>query len=89
MSKFPEVDLILYMDIGCEFNSTSNAIARFYEYCNLALNTEGQAFELAQFEKDWTSSVTLIRLEEFMPENRQIASTILTIKSNQEGKRFI
>ena len=90
MEKMPTNSIIVYADIGCEFNNSVQAASRFQEYLNLVKTYGNLAFELPHKENDWTSSYTLDGLAS--DQNRQspqIAATVFMLKNDASNQNFI
>jgi hypothetical protein len=89
IKMFPEVQLILYLDMGCELQFNTFSKQRFQEYCRIALESGGLGFELQSFEKDWTSSHTLKRMGAISTLQNQVMGTVFIIANNNEGVNFL
>ena len=89
MERFPDSQVIFYLDAGCELNFNRVSERRFGEYCDIALSQGGLGFELAMLEKDWTSPVALKNMNATKSKNYQVIGTVLFIRNDKTGKKFI
>lgn len=89
MDIFPADSIIIYTDIGCEFNFSFRSNSRFNEYVDLAYTKGGLAFELPFLEREWTSLQALEQLNATKSQNRQISGTVIFIKNDTFGRKFV
>ena len=63
LERYPEIDVVIYLDAGCEINSTIEAKSKFSEYINELNRSNAIVFEMELQEKYWSSSMLIDFLE--------------------------
>ena len=90
LDKFPECDFVVYLDAGCEVNSTPRALERLDEYVKICDISEGLAFEIPFQEKAWTSDFVLRELQAMnLSETNQIAGGMFLLKNIPKNRLFL
>lgn len=85
---YPGLQLLVYLDAGCEINSSYQALSRFDEYVSIAENEGALAFELPLLEKNW-SHPSLLEKFKVHPEDKQIAGGILFFMNSELTKSVV
>lgn len=89
-----DFDILVYLDAGCSLNvSSSQAKQRFLEYCKLAVDSGGVAFQLQdQPEIHWNKMDTILairgRVDDVL-ESNQLVGGILVLNRSSETIELI
>ena len=90
MDSHPGAAGYIYIDAGCELNTTPKARERFNEYCNKAKSEGALAFELPFSVADWTHPSLIRRMDLSTHElGSQIAGGIIFLKNCQENRDLL
>jgi hypothetical protein len=88
LERFPDADGVLYLDAGCELNSSRASIARAIEYMETSQREGGLIFELPMLERNYTSSYVIDEIG--TSENGyQMAATVIFVPRNSESERLV
>jgi len=81
---------VIYLDAGCEINSTILSNSRMLEYLDIAEKTGGLAFSLDVIDSDFSSSIVreIIPSQDTTSEN-QISATVLFLPNNSFTHNFL
>ena len=87
---FPECELILYLDAGCELNNSPAAIKKLDSYINTAYNYGGLAFELPFIEKNWTAKCVIEKMDAVQfAETKQIAGGMFFLRNLPKNMKLL
>lgn len=95
LSQIPENDILIYADIGCEFNFTEKSKLNFDRYINLANEKSIIRFQMPHCEKVYTNKKTIdyfkqhYNLSEEDINSNQFQATVMIFKNNEKSKSFI
>ena len=90
MNKVPENDIIMWMDIGCQFNFS--AWDRLKYYHDAALQNEIVCFDVGMPESDWTKADTaniIVNNEPQYMNSGQLISTVVFWKNDDANKKLV
>jgi galactosyl transferase GMA12/MNN10 family len=90
ISKYPDCDLIVYLDSGCEINSTKKALEKLDSYLDTARKYGGIAFEIPFIEQDWTSKFVLEDMNaKQLALTQQLAGGMFFLKNSNSNHQFL
>ena len=80
--KNPAIDVVCYLDCGCEFNFKQPAMARWNDYLRVLENSDALFFETDCIEREWITSELSERLQvaEVELASNQIGATAFLMK---------
>jgi len=84
LEKNPDIDVIVYMDAGCEINYTPESVIRFDQYKLELLTYDAIVFSAGVKENCWTKNEVFRSLKTKIvdQESEQICATIIIMKRN-------
>jgi len=76
LEKNPQINLVMYLDVGCEFLNTKSSHSRFKEYLLELESSKFLGFQLPNLEKFWTSQnvIELLGADSAVCESGQVAA---------------
>jgi hypothetical protein len=90
LKMYPECQVLLYLDAGCEINSNPTSLRKLDEYIEIAKIGNGLGFELPFFEKDWTSEFVIEYMKaKKYEDSKQLAGGMFFIKNNEKSRKFL
>jgi hypothetical protein len=90
LNMYPECEIVLYLDSGCEINSSPAALEKFDSYIATVRQNGGIAFELPFIEENWTSDFVIEDMEaRDLALTRQLAGGIFFIKNSISYHTFL
>ena len=90
LSMYPDCEIVLYLDSGCEINSSTNALEKLDSYIATVRQDGGLAFELPFVEENWTSDFVIDDMKaRDLALTRQLAGGIFFIKNSISYHSFL
>lgn len=87
---FPDCELILYLDAGCELNNNPDALKKMDDYIDEAYKGSGLAFELPFLEKNWTSKCVIEKMDAHqLGETNQIAGGMFFLRNLPQNLQLL
>jgi hypothetical protein len=90
MSRVPENDVVLWIDAGCQLNTS--AVTRFCEYYDLAVDHGICCFDVRMPEYQWTKADTAVRIIENDPVHMntgQIVTTAVFLLNDEFNRNIV
>jgi hypothetical protein len=90
LSLYPECEIVLYLDSGCEINSSMKGLEKLDSYIATVRQDGGLAFELPFVEENWTSDFVIDDMKaRDLALTRQLAGGIFFIKNSIAYHAFL
>jgi hypothetical protein len=90
LESHPDCEIVLYLDSGCEINSSVKALERLDSYIANVRQYGGIAFELPFIEENWTSDFVINDMNaRDLALTRQLAGGIFFIKNSIQYRAFL
>jgi hypothetical protein len=78
----PDIDIVVYLDAGCQLNWRKKATIRFQNYIDIVRSQGFLAFQLPNIERFWTDANLLreLNVDETVSDSGQIAGGVLMFR---------